>query len=57
MHEDLLKIKQKEYKHHCLDCNHEWTGPIQESTCRNCNSIKLNITDVPIINIPKIPMK
>ena len=33
-------------KHQCLDCNNIWETVFQESTCRQCNSSKLNIIEV-----------
>jgi len=43
---DVMKLQVKvQRRHQCLDCNHTWDAEFQESTCRNCSSNKLNVSD------------
>ncbi|MBI4158201.1 MAG: iron-sulfur cluster assembly scaffold protein [Candidatus Yanofskybacteria bacterium] len=44
---DVMKLQIKVQRHHqCLDCGNTWDTELQESTCRSCNSNKLNVVDV-----------
>jgi nitrogen fixation NifU-like protein len=43
---DVMKPQIKiQRRHQCLDCGNTWDAEFQESTCRSCNSNKLNVFD------------
>src|SRR3989338_8045802 len=44
---DVMKLQIKvQRRHQCADCNHTWDADVQEPTCRNCQSIKLTVSNV-----------
>ncbi|MDI6734536.1 MAG: hypothetical protein QMD50_03580 [Patescibacteria group bacterium] len=36
------------YRHECTECHHVWFWVVQDSTCRMCGGIKINISDMSI---------